>query len=353
LKKPTIVSIVGARPQFIKHAPVQLALEKKFKALTIHTGQHYDENMSQVFFNDLGLSKPEYLFDQRENTFQGAQTGKMLTEIESVLIKESPDFLLVYGDTNSTLAGALAASKLLIPVIHIEAGLRSFNREMPEEVNRVVTDHLSEILFCPSDLAVENLLKEGINPSKIVRSGDVMCDMLKMAEPKLQPLVSGKYYFATIHRPYNTDDSTRLTSIFESLSKLEHQVYLAIHPRTKARMQAFGIDLGDFKNLILLEPQGYMESLSLQKFSEGVITDSGGIQKEAYLLGKKCVTIRKETEWIETLKEGWNHLVFDNLERIPELFQKSPGLHDPDLYGDGHAATKITNQIFNYFLNIN
>jgi UDP-GlcNAc3NAcA epimerase len=349
LSKPSIISIVGARPQFIKHAPIQLALEKYFRALTIHTGQHYDENMSQVFFKELGLPSPDYLFDQRDTTRQGAQTGKMLAEIEEVLLKETPNLILVYGDTNSTLAGALAASKLHIPIIHIEAGLRSFNRLMPEEVNRVLTDQLSEMLFCPTDLAVENLNKEGIHSSKIFRSGDVMCDMLKLVEPKLRPVVSEKYYFATIHRPYNTDDPQRMKEIFDSFATLNHRVYLALHPRTQARLLHFAIDPDQYRNLVLLKPQSYLDSLSLQKFSQGVITDSGGIQKEAYMLQKRCVTIRKETEWVETLQGGWNRLVFEDLKSISEHFSEPLGIHFPKLYGDGKAAEYITEQIKNYF----
>lgn len=352
MNKPSIISIVGARPQFIKHAPIQLALEKHFRALTIHTGQHYDENMSKVFFKDLGLPSPDYLFDQRETTHQGAQTGKMLAEIEQVLQKESPNLLLVYGDTNSTLAGALAASKLHIPVIHIEAGLRSFNRQMPEEVNRVLTDQVSEMLFCPTDLAVENLNKEGISPLKIFRSGDVMCDMLKLVETKLRPIVSENYYFATIHRPYNTDDPIRMREIFDSFETLKHRVYFALHPRTKSRLLHFEINPDRYQNLVLLEPQSYLGSLSLQKFSQGVITDSGGIQKEAYMLKKRCVTIRKETEWVETLKGGWNRLSFEDLKSISNQFSKPLGIHYPNLYGDGNAADSITENIKNYFFKI-
>lgn len=349
MSKPSIISIVGARPQFIKHAAIQLALEKSFRALTIHTGQHYDKNMSQVFFRELKIPNPDFLFDQRESTFQGAQTGKMLSEIEQVLISEKPNLILVYGDTNSTLAGALAASKLNIPIIHIEAGLRSYNREMPEEVNRVLTDQLSEMLFCPTDLAVKNLDKEGIISSKIFRSGDVMCDTLRLVEKKLKPVVSGSYYFATIHRPYNTDNPDRLREIFDSFATLDHKVYLAIHPRTMARLQSFEIDPKKYANLELIGPQSYLDSLSLQKFSEGVITDSGGIQKEAYMLKRMCITIRKETEWVETLSEGWNRLIFDDLGRIYDGFKNKPGTHISELYGNGKSAEIITEQIKNYF----
>ncbi|MBC6367461.1 non-hydrolyzing UDP-N-acetylglucosamine 2-epimerase [Algoriphagus sp. AK58] len=349
VKIPSIVSVVGARPQFIKHAPIQIELAKFFRAFTIHTGQHYDDNMSKFFFNELGIPNPDYLFDQKDIVRQGAQTGKMLTEIEDVFIEVSPDLVLVYGDTNSTIAGALAASKLMIPVIHIEAGLRSFNREMPEEINRLVTDQLSELLFCPSDQAVRNLNEEGINSSKIFRSGDVMCDMVRILESKLTPKISGDYYFATIHRPYNTDDPDRLKEIFENLSLLKHKVYFAIHPRTKSKLKSFNIDIEHYPNIQLLDPQGYIDSLSLQKFARGIITDSGGIQKEAYLLKVKCVTLRKETEWIETLSEGWNTLIFDNLEEIQSCLDQIPGLHNSELYGDGNSAKYIVETIRNYF----
>lgn len=347
--KPTIISIVGARPQFIKHAPVQLALEKSFRALTIHTGQHYDTNMSGVFFKELGIPTPEFVFDQRGASLQGAQTGKMLAEIEKVLLAEKPKCVLVYGDTNSTLAGALAAAKLNIPVIHIEAGLRSFNKQMPEEINRILTDQLSDMLFCPTDSAVENLKKEGVSDSKIFRSGDVMCDMLRLVESKLTPKVGGKYYFATIHRPYNSDVPDRLRRIFEQFQSLNHPVLLAIHPRTKASLESAQIAPTFYPNIQFLEPQGYLDSLSLQKYSEAVITDSGGIQKEAYILKKKCITIRKETEWEETLAEGWNQLVFEDLDSLKSRLLRTPGSHNENLYGDGKASEQIVNHITNYF----
>lgn len=349
MKKPTIISVIGARPQFVKHAPVQLSLAYYFNAITIHTGQHYDENMSDVFFKELGIPTPEFLFDQRESSLQGAQTGKMLMEIEQVLLAEKPDLVLVYGDTNSTLAGAIAASKLNIPIIHIEAGLRSFNRQMPEEINRVLTDQLSDMLFCPTDLAVSNLQKEGIHSAKIFKAGDVMCDMLRLVEYKLKPIVSGDYYFATIHRPYNSDDPDRLKEIFDSFENLNHRVLLAIHPRTKAKLQYFNINPEKYRNLELIGPQSYLDSLSLQKFSKGIITDSGGIQKEAYMLKKMCVTIRKETEWVETLKDNWNNLAFENLQNIPDYFAQTPGIHNSELYGDGKAAQSISEQIYNHF----
>ena len=349
MSKPSIISIVGARPQFIKHAPVQLALAKYFEAKTIHTGQHYDQNMSQVFFSELAMPSPDFLFDQRENALQGAQTGKMLAEIERILLEEKPNLVLVYGDTNSTLAGALAAAKLNIPIIHIEAGLRSFNRQMPEEINRILTDQVSEMLFCPTQSSVVNLKNEGIADERIYLSGDVMCDTLRLVSHKLRPIVSDKYYFATIHRPYNTDDPDRLRAIFESLESLNHSVLLAIHPRTKARLRQFNIDPEIYENLRLIEPQSYLDSLSLQKFSEGVITDSGGMQKEAYMLRKICITIRKETEWNETLKEGWNRLIFEDFHMMQSYLDRTPEQHFEKLYGDGKAAQSIVEQIYNHF----
>lgn len=349
MKKPTIISIVGARPQFIKHAPVQLELQKHFSALTIHTGQHYDENMSQVFFNELGISKPDFVFDQRSYDRQGAQTGHMLTEIEEVLLTEKPDLILVYGDTNSTLAATLAAVKLSFPVVHIEAGLRSFNRHMPEEINRIVADQFSEMLFCPSDQAVENLRNEGIASSKIFRSGDVMCDMLRLVEPNLKKPQPNPYYFATIHRPYNTDDPNRLKTILRSFQSLSHEVVLALHPRTKSRLNSFGIDHKVYTNIKFIEPQSYLDSISYQNFSEAIITDSGGIQKEAYMLKKKCITVRRETEWIETLDNGWNQLIFDDLIQLETFISQTPGQHFPNLYGDGKAAKFIVNNILKFF----
>lgn len=344
-----IISIVGARPQFIKHAPMQLALQQHFQALTIHTGQHYDENMSHVFFNELQMPKPDYLFDIGGSKPQGEQTGIMMTEIEKVCIAEKPDALLIYGDTNSTLAGALVAAKMHIPQIHIEAGLRSYNREMPEEINRIVADEFAHLLFCPTDAAVENLKKEGITHDRIYRCGDVMCDMVKLMEPRAQAPVDFPYYFVTIHRPYNTDEPARLASILSTLNSLDKKVIFSIHPRTVSRLAQFGIDVQTFENIQFVPPMGYTESISYQKFSDCVITDSGGIQKEAYILGKQCITLRSETEWTETLHNGWNTLVFDDLTQIPNVLQGKPGDYIDGVYGDGHAAASITEIIRNHF----
>lgn len=343
----TILSIIGARPQFIKHAPLQLALQKKFNALSFHTGQHYDPNMSQIFFDELGIPEPEYQMDLDGLKTHGEQTSRMIMDIENVCMKIHPDALLVYGDTNSTLAGALVASKLCIPVIHIEAGLRSYNREMPEEINRILTDVLSGILFCPTKEAVENLKKEGITKNVFV-TGDVMMDTLYLVKDKIKAKLEYPYYFATIHRPYNTDAPERLLSILSELNQLKHKVVLAIHPRTRSRIKTFGYAEDDFSNIQFIDPVGYIDSLSYQQFSEAVITDSGGMQKEAYTLRKKCLTIRSETEWTETLKGNWNQLVFDHLKEISNKLNIEPENYRENLYGDGNAAGEILETITNF-----
>ena len=243
---------------------MQMQLQKHFDAKTIHTGQHYDSNMSQVFFEELKMPKPDYLFDMGGSKPQGEQTGMMMTEIEKVCMAEKPDALLVYGDTNSTLAGALVAAKMHIPQIHIEAGLRSFNREMPEEINRIVADEFAHLLFCPTDNAIENLRKEGITHDRIFRCGDVMCDMVKIIEPNSRPLVDFPYYFVTIHRPYNTDDLDRLAAILAELNALDKKVIFSIHPRTVSRMEQYGISTAEFTNIVFIAPQSYVESISFQ-----------------------------------------------------------------------------------------
>jgi UDP-GlcNAc3NAcA epimerase len=347
-KYKKIISIVGARPQFIKHAPMQLELQKKFNALTIHTGQHYDENMSAVFFNELNMPKPDFMFDIGGSKPQGEQTGIMMTEIERVCIQEKPDALLVYGDTNSTLAGALVAAKMHIPQIHIEAGLRSYNRDMPEEINRIVADEFAHLLFCPTDNAISNLKKEGIDHNRIFRCGDVMCDMVKLIEPKTKRLVAESYYFVTIHRPYNTDDNARLQAILEILNRLDKKVVFSIHPRTVSRLTQFGLSTQSFSNILFIPPQSYSDSISYQKYSECVITDSGGIQKEAYILEKQCITLRSETEWTETLQNGWNTLVFEDLNQIESILNRKPTNYIDGIYGHGHAAQEIVQIIEKY-----
>lgn len=339
-----IISIIGARPQFIKHAPISIALSKRFHSVSIHTGQHYDENMSQVFFDELKIERPDYLLDLGKASLHGAQTAAMLQQVEEILIKEKPQAVLLYGDTNSTIAGALAAAKLHIPIIHIEAGLRSYNRQMPEEINRVVTDHLSALLFVPTPAGVENLKKEGIQQG-VYLTGDVMCDTLSMMKPFLERKQNGSYFFVTLHRPYNTDGQERLTAILEVLDRLLLPVVFPIHPRTAHNLRKWGVDLTAFKNIFFVDPVGYKDCLSYQSYADCVITDSGGIQKEAYMLHKQCITIRTETEWVETLEDGCNTLVFDDLDKIEELLAEKRSLHFKDLYGDGHAAEEIVSLI--------
>ncbi len=347
LKK--IVAVVGARPQFIKHAPVEIELSKSFDLITIHTGQHYDKRMSQVFFDELGIKRPKYLLTLG-NLTHAEQTGKMLIEIEQTLAKEKPDAVLVYGDTNSTLAGALAASKLHIPVFHIEAGLRSYNREMPEEINRILTDHISTLLFTTSSVANENLRKEGIEEG-VIEVGDVMYDLLKLSlEKGLLPEVTDReYYYATLHRPYNVDEEKRLKHVLRSLNQLTKKVVFAIHPRTVHRMEAFNISRDKYPNITFISPQSYMDNLGYMRFSNGVITDSGGMQKEAFWLKKKCVTIRKETEWVETLNGGGNSLLFEDLEEIDIHLNGKFYTANSKVYGDGRASVVIRNQIEQYF----
>jgi UDP-GlcNAc3NAcA epimerase len=335
-----IISIVGARPQFIKHAPVSVALAKKFNSISIHTGQHYDEQMSAIFYNELKIPRPDYLLDIEGATLHGAQTATMLTKIETILVEERPAAVIVYGDTNSTLAGSLAASKLEIPVIHIEAGLRSYNREMPEEINRVVTDHLSQLLFVPTKTAVSNLAKEGITKN-VFLTGDVMCDALVMMKPFLEKKHDSPYYFVTLHRPYNTDDKTRLLTILDVLNELPQRIIFPMHPRTSGNLRKWNADPAAYKNISFVEPVGYKDSLSLQAFADCIITDSGGIQKEAYMLKKQCITIRKETEWIETVEAGCNTLVFDDLYRIAEIVKHPTRGKFDSIYGSGNAADEI------------
>lgn len=345
-----IIAIIGARPQFIKHFPLELASKGKINLLTIHTGQHYNAEMSQIFFDELGMSKPDYMLEVGSGT-HGMQTGKMMIDIESVLFKERPDGVIVYGDTNSTLAGSLVASKLHIPIFHIEAGIRSYNREMPEEINRVLTDHVSSLMFVPSKIGVANLKKEGIEKN-VIEVGDIMKDLIEAAvnnkwltreNDEKEP-----YYYATIHRPYNTDSKDRLLDVLNMLNSLDKKVIFPIHPRTKNLMLEFKLNVSDFINVEFIEPQGYLNNLSYLSYSSGLVTDSGGMQKEAYWMKKRCVTIRKETEWVETVEHNWNTLVFNNLETVKECLLSVPEKYIP-LYGDGNAGNRIIDEICSFF----
>jgi UDP-GlcNAc3NAcA epimerase len=335
------IAIIGARPQFIKHFPLEKACEGKINLITIHTGQHYEEKMNSIFFDQLGLKKPKYVLNGGRN--HGAQTGRMMQEIEEIVVSEKPDMVIVYGDTNSTLAGALVASKLHIPIAHIEAGLRSYNREMPEEINRVLTDHISHWLFCPSEVSVRNLEKEGLVTGVHV-IGDLMKDLIDFTLNKEQlilPEVDGEFYYVTLHRPYNTDEKERLTYVLNTLNILSKSTIFALHPRTRIAMKKFGLFESDFKKIRFIDPQAYFENLGYIYASSGLITDSGGMQKEAYWLKKKCATIRTETEWIETLDDGANTLLFDDLSSLNEVMVETVIQFKYDLYGDGQACSKI------------
>lgn len=342
-----IVVIIGARPQFIKHAPVEIELKDSFELIAIHTGQHYDEKMSDIFFKELDISEPAYSLNIGSK-MHGLQTGEMMVAIEPILMEVNPDCLLVYGDTNSTLAGAIVGAKLNIPVVHIEAGLRSFNKQMPEEINRIMTDHCSSVLLAPTNAAINNLRNENIS-TNVFKVGDVMYDMLRIAKQR-GFIKNGDqdYYFATIHRPYNTDNAKQLQKILYNFNSLDYKVKFSVHPRTLKKMKDYSIDFSTYANIEILQPLGYFDSLSHQLNSKCVITDSGGIQKEAYLLKKKCITLRSETEWVETLINNWNILIFDDLDTLKEKIAIVPGEYIPNLYGDGFGAKEIKKILNDY-----
>ncbi|MFJ5713896.1 non-hydrolyzing UDP-N-acetylglucosamine 2-epimerase [Neobacillus sp. NPDC093127] len=358
-----LVTIIGARPQFIKAAPFSEVFRKENKEVLVHTGQHYDANMSTVFFAELGIPKPDYNIGVGSGS-HGVQTGRMLEKIEEIILKEMPDGLLVYGDTNSTLAGALSASKLHIPVIHVEAGLRSYNKLMPEEQNRVLTDHISDLLLCPTQTAVDNLEKEGITAG-VINTGDIMLDAVQRntqisknryadgawldeISDESGTILSFKekeYYLATIHRAENTDDDTKLRKIFSAFKRMEKPVLIPLHPRTRKRLAELEISL---TNVTIIKPAGYLLMLYLIANAYMVVTDSGGLQKEAYFLKTPCTTLRDQTEWIETLENGWNRLspiagniILETVSRPLHCLQHP----QPLLFGDGNAAKHICQAI--------
>lgn len=355
-----ILTIIGARPQFIKASVVSRAIieTSSLQEVVVHTGQHFDSNMSAIFFHQLSIPEPSYLLDINRGN-HGDMTGRMLIEIEEKILKEKPDFVMVYGDTNSTLAGALAASKLHIPVIHIEAGLRSFNMNMPEEINRILTDRVSDLLFCPTQTAINNLKNESfpyLTPRNKLQTialvGDVMQDCAclfsnqALAPQSVDPSIEN-FILVTIHRAENTDDPHRLSEIFRALTQLSysHLLVIPLHPRTRKFIELTGIDTS---NLRIIDPVGYLEMLWLLSKSSLILTDSGGVQKEAFFMGKPCVTMRDQTEWIELIEAGANELVGANSELIIDAVKRNFGrsVSDPNnLYGGGTASNKIVETI--------
>lgn len=364
-----IVQIVGARPQFIKYFPVHKALSKKegIEDILVHTGQHYDVNMSDIFFKELNIPEPRYHLGVGSGT-QGAQTGKMIEKIEEVLLKENPDCVVIYGDTNSTLAGAIAATKLHIPVFHIEAGLRSYNKLMPEEINRVLSDHVSTLLFCPTKTAIENLEKEGfknklncgdlislpfnqkidgdISSPLLINVGDVMFDIIKEIEPVagkshiLEKLRLDKKAYATmtLHRAENVDNPERLQELLNFIENLKiDKIVFPVHPRTRKVLTKIKLP----ECIMTIDPLGYMDMVKLTKESLLVLTDSGGLQKEAFWLGVPCITLREETEWVETIELGWN-ILYKNFKSLDGFTKKSAYP-----FGDGRAGERIAQVMVN------
>lgn len=353
-----ILTVVGARPQFVKAATVSRAIAARegITEVLVHTGQHYDQNMSDVFFDELEIPRPDVNLGIGGGT-HGQQTGRMLAAIEQILLESPPDWVLVYGDTNSTLAGALAAVKLHIRLAHVEAGLRSYNRCMPEELNRVLTDHAADLLLAPTQTAVDNLAREGIGPDRVVRCGDVMQDAAifygsrAVGSDLLERLGLGPggFVLATVHRAENTDDPARLAAIVEGLRQCARDlpVVLPLHPRTRQALAQHRIDVPDDGRLRLLDPVGYLDMVTLERHARLIATDSGGVQKEAYFQRVPCVTLRDETEWVELVALGWNRLVSPTdaaavAQALADAMQLDTGnLPQEDLYGDGHAAAAI------------
>jgi UDP-N-acetylglucosamine 2-epimerase len=349
-----IVTIVGNRPQFVKAAAVSRLLREEHEELLVHTGQHYDDELSRVFFDELGIPAPDRELGAGSGT-NTAQTARILGALEPVLAELRPGLVLVYGDTNSTLAGALAAAQADIPVGHVEAGMRSFDRSMPEELNRVLTDHASQLLLCSTQTAMDNLAREGVaGEAHLV--GDVMADV-SMAFREIAAerstvltdlgLEPGTYLAVTAHRAGNVDNPARLEKLVELLEALPTPVVFPVHPRTRARLEAAGL-LERLSGLTLAPPLGYLDFLELARNARAVLTDSGGVQKEAYLLGVPCVTLRDTTEWVETVEAGWNVLVDLDRDAALTALERQPPAQRPELYGGGHAAERVRDAVSAY-----
>lgn len=355
-----LITIIGARPQFIKAAMVSRAIlehnkhsNSPIKEQLLHTGQHYDKNMNDIFFKSMNIPKPTWQLQCGKEP-HGAMTGHMLIEIEKILIEARPDYVLVYGDTNSTLAGALSAVKLHIPVIHIEAGLRSFNKQMPEEVNRILTDHVASLLCCPTFAAIKHLANEGIHKG-VHHVGDVMYDAAllfgKLADASssiLQEyqLESKQFRLCTIHRAENTDNRERLEEIFKALNQIsspDFPMVLPLHPRTRNYLEKYGMikQIEKQKKIKMIPPVGFLDMVMLEKQAATILTDSGGVQKEAYFHRTPCITLRDETEWTETINAGWNQIAGHKEEQILQCLENNPIRKDIPEYGDGDAANKI------------
>jgi UDP-N-acetylglucosamine 2-epimerase len=342
-----IISVVGARPEFIQATPVSRALRQHHQEILVHTGQHYDYKMSQTFFDELGIPAPDYNLEVGSGS-HASQTAEILTSFEKVVLSEQPDVVLVRGDTNSTLAGALVASKLHIPVVHVEAGERSFDRRMPEEINRLVADQLSSAYFCVSQTAVKQLAAEGIMKN-VFWVGDVMLDANLVNRPLARQkstvlstlgLASGQFALVTVHRAANTDDPARLANIVKALSNVGETVVFPVHPRTRSALAKLDVQFGD--NVRLIEPVGYYDMMVLEENARIIATDSGGVQREAYFMQKPCITLRDETEWTETVQVGWNKLVGVDVDHIISTWKTfTPPAEQPPVFGNGTAGEKI------------
>lgn len=349
-----VFSVVGARPHFVKASPFMKAMtETTTEVITVHTGQHYDVNMSEVFFRELGLPTADYNLGVGSGT-HADQTAAVLTRVEELMIRMEPEAVVVYGDTNSTLGAALAAAKLYIPVVHVEAGVRCANRRMPEEINRKVIDHVSDYLICPSELAVRNLEREGVSRG-VMNVGDLMYDTFLAAQDAAMSIdpahrrygvEPGEYYLSTLHREATTASIPTLRAVLDTLGALDRPVLLPVHPRTRARIAEAGLPLERADQLVLIEPVGYLEMVSLLKDARRVLTDSGGVQKEAYWAGVPCVTLMTETTWPETIDAGWNVLVGLDPDAIrAAVHEELPGGERSDVYGAPGAADRMVEML--------